>query len=106
MRRLVAMLLMIAFAWGGVVTSIHAGTLCDDSTVAVSVAHDGSNADDQTTDAPQKHHCAPACHVSAALPALLWVEPAPSTVSESPRLSVTASVGHVGAVPTPPPSIA
>lgn len=105
MKRLVAMLLMITFAWGVVVTASHAATPCNDLSRAGVSSVTNSSTDTQKADALLAHHCAVACHVSVALPASLWSDILSLTLNESPEFFVAVSIGHTRAVPTPPPSL-
>jgi hypothetical protein len=107
MKRLLAMLLMIAFAWGGVVTASHAVTCNDSDAVTLSASKSDIS---QPTKAPSEakvaHHCVSTCHGSAGyIPLLGAATPTPVAISEQVSLSDAGLAGRVLAVPTPPPSL-
>jgi hypothetical protein len=107
MKRLLAMLLMIAFAWGGVVTASHAVTCNDSDAVTVSTnKSDISQPAKASGDTKAAHHCVSTCHGSAGyIPLLSAATPTPVAVSEQVSLSDVGLAGRVLAVPTPPPSL-
>jgi hypothetical protein len=104
MKRLVAMLLMIAFAWGGMVTAAHAVSICGDGSASITAANDSSHPAKPVGDM-DAHHCAPACHAGAALLPSLEPMSVSALSSQSVEFSSVGSTGHVLAIPTPPPSL-
>jgi hypothetical protein len=105
MKRLFALLMLVAFAWSGFATVCHAATSCNDlGQIATSTSDDGSHPSPAASD-DDVHHCAPVCHSGAALPiGTLPLHLIEAAIERAP-VSVVGSTGHILAIPTPPPSL-
>jgi hypothetical protein len=106
MKRLVAMLLMIAFAWGGVITASHAVDCDDSGAISVSVEKADASHPAKAPGDNDIKHCAAACHAgSASIPLAANVASKPIPAVSAVLFSDVGSTSHVLAVPTPPPSL-
>jgi hypothetical protein len=105
MKRLVAMLLMIAFAWGGVVTASHS-SVCDESKApSVSIEKSATNHPVKAPNDNDTNHCSTVCHGSVALPMAALVPSASIMIATQVEISTVGSTGRILAIPTPPPSL-